>query len=86
MHCELKDNKGPLNARDPEDIFLKAAREAKKRERSRFNPIRCIIFFCTNPVARFWLVCNICFVFGLTTFSIIYLVMIFPMMRGLFNY
>ena len=64
----------------------KRAKEAKKEERSIFNPIRCIIYFCTNPVARFWLVCNICFVFGLSAFSVVYLIVIFPFMRGLFNY
>ena len=64
----------------------KRAKEAKKEERSIFNPIRCIIYFCTNPVARFWLVCNIVFVAALTVISVVYLLLIFPMMRGLFNY
>ena len=63
-----------------------AAKAAKKRERSRLNPIRCIIYFCTDPVARFWLLCNVCFVIALTTISMIYLMFIFPLMRGLFKY
>merc|ERR1711939_1268796 len=28
VHCELVDNKGPLSEREPEDIFVKPAREA----------------------------------------------------------
>ena len=61
-------------------------KEARKWERSILNPMRCIIYFCTNPVARFWLVCNFCFMASLTVLSIVYLVVFFPMMRGLFNY
>ena len=28
VHCELRDNKGPLREREPEEIFIRAAREA----------------------------------------------------------
>ena len=65
---------------------VQRAKEAKKEQRSLLNPVRCIIYFATNPVARFWLVCNIVFVAALTVISVIYLLVIFPMMRGLFNY
>ena len=65
---------------------VQRAKEAKKEQRSLLNPVRCIIYFATNPVARFWLVCNIVFVAALTVISVIYLLFIFPMMRGLFNY
>ena len=34
-----------------------------------FNPVRCVVFFCTDPVARFWLVCNLVFVAALTARS-----------------
>ena len=64
----------------------KRRKEMRKYQRSRFHPISCIIFVCTDPVVRFWLLCNIVFVVGLTTVSILYLLFIFPTMRGLFNY
>ena len=62
------------------------AKDAKKEERAFLNPVRCIVYFATNPVARFWLVCNIVFVGALTVISVVYLLLIFPIMRGLFDY
>lgn len=64
----------------------KRRKEMRKYERSKYHPISCIIFVCTDPVVRFWLLCNIVFVVGLTTVSILYLLFIFPTMRTLFNY
>ena len=53
---------------------------------SSLGPVRCIVYFATNPVARFWLVCNIVFVGALSIISVVYLLLIFPIMRGLFDY
>ena len=69
----------------PEDK-RKRRKEMRKYTRSKYHPISCIIFVCTDPVVRFWLLCNMVFVVGLTTVSILYLLFIFPSMRGLFNY
>ena len=62
------------------------AKDAKKEERAFLNPVRCIVYFATNPVARFWLVCNIVFVGALSIISVVYLLLIFPIMRGLYDY
>ena len=91
ISMERKEERRRLTAIDnsPSEIDKRfAAIRAKRRgaPRGAPTPLSLARKFLSDPVQRFWLVCNCCCAGMLVLISLLYLYFIFPLMRPLFNY
>ena len=75
--------------RQPEALELSLAKDRRRRKVSRlsgYDPISLVYRFFSDPVLRFWFGCNFCFAASLYAGTVLFMIVIYPSIRGLFMY
>ena len=82
---EIEDRPGSIEARVAEQRAQQANKPKSLLSRLP-NPITALSIFFSNPVSRFWVVCNCGCIFMELLVTSLFLTFIFPLVRDFFQY